>query len=80
MDLKTRANTLKQLTEAMRNAWPFFLPVLIEMRENKTQVLIAAENPEARGAIKAIQDLIDLPESVKAELGDLEQALADLPE
>lgn len=79
-DNQTRANTLKHLMEVMRNAWPFLLPVLIERRDEKTQALIAQENPEVRGAIKAIQGLIDLPETVKAELEQLEQALADLPE
>lgn len=79
-DNQTRANTLKHLMEVMRNAWPFLLPELIKRRDEKTQSLIAQENPEVRGAIKAIQGLIDLPETVKAELEQLEQVLADLPE
>lgn len=79
-DLKTRANTLTQLMEAMRNAWPFLLPAIVQMRDEKTQALIANEDPEVRGFIKAYQCLIDLPETVKAELEQLEQALADLPD
>jgi hypothetical protein len=79
-DLRTRANRLKQLTEAMRSAWPVLWPVLQEMRDDKTQALIAAENPETRGFIKAVVALIELPESVKAELEQLAQTLEDLPE
>lgn len=78
--IQARANALKHQLEVMRNAWPFLLPVLVERRDEKTQALIAKEDPEVRGAIKAYQGLIDLPESVKAELEQLEQALADLPE
>lgn len=80
MDLKSRTAELTQLTEAMRNAWPFLLPVIKQMQADKTQSLIAAENPEARGAIKALQGLIDLPETVKAELEQIRQQLEDLPE
>ena len=79
-DLKAKARSLHQLIEAMRNAWPFLLPVLIEHKDEKTLALIAKEDPEARGAIKALMRLIDLPESVRAELEQLEQAIADLPD
>lgn len=80
MDLKSRSAELTQQMEAMRNAWPFLLPVIEQMRADKTQTLIAAENPEARGAIKALQGLIDLPETVKAELEQIRQQLEDLPD
>lgn len=79
-DLKTTANKRRQLLEAMRVAWPFLLPVLIERRDEKTQALINAENPETRGHIKALQGLIDLPNEVKTELDGLEQAIDDLPD
>lgn len=78
--LKSRANKLRSQMEAMRHAWPFLLPVLQERRDEKTQALIAKEDPEVRGHIKAIQGLIELPETVRAELEQLEQAIEDLPE
>lgn len=78
--LKSRANKLRSQMEAMRHAWPFLLPVLQERRDEKTQALIAKEDPEVRGQIKAIQGLIELPETVRAELEQLEQAIEDLPE
>lgn len=42
--------------------------------------LIASEDPEARGQIKAIQSVLDLPETLQGELVQIEQALSDLPD
>lgn len=83
MDLeptKSRANHLRSLIEAMRSAWPFLLPEVTELRANQVQALIAREDPEARGQIKAYQRLIDLPETLKGELEQLEGVLSGLPE
>lgn len=78
--LQSRANKLRSQIEAMRTAWPFLLPILQERRDEKTQALIAKEDPEVRGQIKAYQGLIELPETVRAELEQLEQAIEDLPD
>ena len=77
---KARINHIRQTIEAMRNAWPFFMPEIEQMRADALEALIAKEDPEARGAIKALQRLIDLPETLKGELGQLERALEDLPD
>ena len=83
MDLeatKSRANHLRSFIEAMRTAWPFLLPELQSLRANQVQALIAKEDPEARGQIKAYQRLIDLPETLRCELEQLEGDLSGLPD
>ena len=79
-ELNQQIGKLQQQIQAMQTAWPFLFPLLEEHRSEQIEALIASESPEARGRIKAITRIIELPQELSSTLAALVQAKADLPE
>ena len=80
MDIESEIAARKQQLEVMRSAWPFLLPLFESMKADQVQSLIAQESEQVRGQIKALTQVIELPQTVLSELSGMEQQKADLPE
>lgn len=63
--------------EALRVSWPVLRPLLQRMRASHVEALVVSESEQTRGRIKALDEVISLPESVMAEMEDLAQAEAN---
>lgn len=72
-----RLQHINQLMQAIQPGWPFLLAELETMIQGKTESLIAQNDDETRGAIKALRQLIDLPQTLHQEREGLTAALSD---
>lgn len=77
MNIEERISTINQTMQAIQVGWPFLLAELESMIEAKTNSLIAQNNEETRGAIKALRDLKNLPETLHQEREGLTAALSE---
>jgi hypothetical protein len=72
-----RIEYLNLLLTTVESAWPR-LSVEIESRiADKTLALIAKEDEQARGAIKALKDLLELPDTLKSERAHITAELSE---
>lgn len=72
-----RLQHINQLIQAIQPGWPLLLAELETMIREKTESLIAENNEETRGAIKALRQLIELPQTLHQEREGLTAALSD---
>jgi hypothetical protein len=72
-----RLDAINAGLEAIHNGWPFFMSVLNERIEDHTRSLVQQNNDETRGRIKALQELLELPESLTQERDSISAALSD---
>jgi hypothetical protein len=63
--------------EAMRSAWPVLKQLFQQMRASAVEALVVSESEQMRGRIKALDEVISLPESVRIEMEALAQAQAN---
>lgn len=72
-----RLNQIDQALGAIQNGWPFLLAEINERIDSLTQSLIAQDNEQTRGRIKALRDLKELPEMLKQERESISAGLAE---
>jgi hypothetical protein len=72
-----RVEQINQQLEAIRTGWPFFFALLKERAESLTESLVAQDNEQTRGRIKALRELMDLPETLAQERDGISAGLAD---
>jgi hypothetical protein len=76
-EVKARIEQISALIDAMRTCWP---AVVAELRARESDLitqLIAQDNPETRGRIKQLRDVIDLPSLLRSEQDGLTAALSE---
>jgi hypothetical protein len=76
MTLDERLKQINQTMQAIQSGWPFFMAEIERQIADKTADLIAQENEQTRGAIKAFQSLRDLPEALHQEREAITAALS----
>jgi len=74
----TRLEEIEATLQAIRPGWPFFMAEVNAQIEQLTGSLIAQNNEETRGRIKALLDLQTLPEQLEAERTSI--LAAELPD
>jgi len=74
----TRIEEIEAALQAIRPGWPFFVAEVQARIEQLIGSLIAQNDEETRGRIKALRDLIDLPETLEAERAGI--LAAELPD
>jgi rubrerythrin len=67
MKSEERIAQIQQLLEAIQTGWPFLLALINERISEQTEQLISQESEQARGAIKELRRLAELPESLLQE-------------
>ena len=77
MNPAERINQIDQALVAIQTGWPFLLAEINERIDSLTQSLIAQDNEQTRGRIKALRDLKELPETLKQERESISAGLAE---
>lgn len=72
-----RIDHINKTLSAIQHGWPFLLVELENAIKAKTESLIAQNDEQTRGAIKALRDLMNLPETLHYEREGLTAALSD---
>lgn len=68
------------LQRALAGSWPFLRPWLEQKKKDLLIALINANNEEARGKIKQLDEILNLPEQLQSELvGFQNQQEEELP-
>lgn len=68
------------LHSALAGSWPFLRPWLEQKKKDLLIALINANNEEARGKIKQLDEILNLPEQLQSELvGFQNQQEEELP-
>lgn len=65
--------------ESIRGGWPFLSQLFKEEAERLTVELIGQDNEQTRGRIKALRELMELPETLQQEREGISAGLADAP-
>lgn len=73
-----RIDEIDATLQAIRPGWPFLLTEVQARIADETERLITQNNEETRGRIKALRDLMTLPETLEAERAGI--LAAELPE
>jgi len=73
-----RVEHIDAALQAIQPGWPFLLTELKAQVERETERLIIQNNEETRGRIKALRDLMNLPEALEAERAGI--LAAELPD
>jgi hypothetical protein len=77
MDPIERLVYLNTLLSSVESAWPRVSVEIDERIEDLIRRLVASEDAEARGAIKALQELLDLPATLKSERDHINAELSE---
>lgn len=64
---------LAALHNALAGSWPFLRPWLEQKKKDLLLALISANNEEARGRIKQLDEILNLPEQLQSELVSFQQ-------
>lgn len=75
--LRERQNQVAATLTAMTGSWSIIAAELQRIRAEKLERLVASENPEIRGAIKQIDEILQLPNNLHQELLSFVNALPD---
>jgi hypothetical protein len=67
-----RVDQINQQLEALRPGWPVLAEILREKAEALTVSLIGENNEQTRGRIKALRELMELPETLQQERDGIE--------
>lgn len=71
MTPEERVKQIDGQLEALRGAWPTLREVVSEKVADLTLQLIAQDNEQTRGRIKALRELMELPETLQQEREDI---------
>lgn len=74
----TRIEQIDATLKAIQSGWPFLLAEVQTRIADETERLITQNNEETRGRIKALRDLMTLPDALEAERASI--LAAELPE
>ena len=77
MTHEERLNHINATMQAIQHGWPFLLVELQSAVNEKTASLVAQNDEQTRGAIKALQEFMNLPEVLQQEREGLTAALSD---
>lgn len=75
--MSERLEHINSLLSALDRVWPSFVVELNALIEDKTTRLISENDEQTRGAIKALRELLDLPETLKSERDHMTEALPE---
>lgn len=76
-----RLNEVERLLMAADAIWPLLAQEIGKTIAQHVETLITQDNPEVRGRIKALRDLLNLPETLHQERADILAAeLSDDPD
>lgn len=67
-DARRELGELQAQLERLSRVWPELLPELTQRRERYTKAAIDHGSELDRGKVKAIEELIDLPETIKRKM------------
>lgn len=67
MDHKERLAQIMALQGALSAAWPVLRPLLEQRRQKHIEELVRYESQMARGRIRELNELLELPESLQQE-------------
>lgn len=76
----TRIEEIDAALQAIRPGWPFLLAELQARIGDETERLITQNNEETRGRIKALRDLMTLPETLETERAGILAAELPIPD
>lgn len=76
-EVDARVAEIVRFLDAARPAWPVLLTELDAIESSLIEALITQDNPEARGRIKAIRSIKELPFTLQAERDGLIEGLAE---
>jgi hypothetical protein len=74
----TRLEQIEAALQAIQPGWPFLLAEVQTQIEREIERLVIQNNEETRGRIKALRDLMNLPEALEAERDGI--LAAELPD
>lgn len=74
----TRLEHIEAALQAIQPGWPFLLTELQAQIDREIERLVIQNNEETRGRIKALRDLMTLPDALVAERAGIQAA--ELPE
>lgn len=77
MNQPERLNHIEATLKAIPNGWPFLMVELKLIIAQHIERLITQDDEETRGRIKALRDLLDLPEVLESERQSI--TAAELP-
>lgn len=77
MTPEDRLSHIQQTLDAIAPGWPFLQAHIEQKIAEQTAQLIHQDNEQTRGRIKALVDLIALPESLRQERDGIRAALAE---
>lgn len=63
----TRIEQIDAILKVIQSGWPFLLAEVQARIADETERLITQNNEETRGRIKALRDLLTLPETLESE-------------
>lgn len=76
-DTQDRIAAITQFIDAAASVWPLLCAELSRMERDKVESLITQESEQARGYIKALRHIKELPETLQAERIGLTEGLAE---
>jgi hypothetical protein len=76
-DPKSRIEEIDRTLGALREAWPTVRTLLKEREDRLIADLIGQDNEQTRGRIKALRELMELPETLLSEREGISAGLAD---
>jgi hypothetical protein len=74
----TRLEQIDAALQAIQPGWPFFMAELRSRIDQHIESLVSQNNEETRGRIKALRDLMNLPDELASERAGI--LAAELPD
>lgn len=76
-EVEARIAHISALIDSMRACWPSIVEELRAREADLITQLVAQDNPETRGRIKQLRDVIDLPYLLRSEQEGLTAGLSE---
>lgn len=67
MTAEDRLDELDEQLQALAHVWPVLLPLLQARTQSHVVSLIGANDEQVRGRVKALMELIELPDALQQE-------------
>lgn len=77
-EIQERINHLTDAIEAMRPGWRYIRQELQALAASYTEQLVNQDSEQTRGRIKALRELMELPETLQSERDGMSAALSDM--
>lgn len=78
-NVRSRITTITQLLDALPSIWPLLTSEIESLQYDLVQSLIAENNEQKRGMIKALSMIKELPQSLESERKVLNDGLSNDP-